>query len=434
MRKILLVLLVIGLVGLSVGPAVAVSVSWNKVYGGVIQTGGGKIIEDERYFSMQLNAPLNSTLVRRANGEYLLRAHPGKAVASAFRTYRVNAVGKNLGTILNSPIAIQNTPDGGFVSVSSVNSAYKQTAYVVSKYNKNNALVWKKTIPVEAPKNSLDINAIAVTKNGEIVVGGGEFGAEADKYRVVLKKFTANGAFVWSKILVAGNLTPMINSIRPTMDGGVIVSGQRDVEVAGASVAFVMIVDADGAVNLDKEIVSCNEAAVDAVQLSNGSVIVVSNVLQSYSVDPKIWDYITNRTFWATRVSVFSATGTMQTERFVQAMFPTDTVADLCNSFSKLTENEMLVEPVSIKSSMIQPTADGGFLLTGTRSAGIKIKKQKDQMWVTKLDAELGTVWEKEFASGDNQYGYVGLEKAPGEYVVAGVNKKGQRVVQTFIK
>ncbi len=84
---------------------------------------------------------------------------------------------------------------------------------------------------------------------------------------------------------------------------------------------------------------------------------------------------------------------------------------------------------------MVKSTSDGGLLLVGTQSTGIKTAQQQDRIWVRKLNEKNTLDWDKTFndAGGGDQYGLIGFQVSPKLYTVVGTKKNGQRVVRSFM-
>lgn len=410
-------------------PANAASLDWEKVYGGPISK-KGMVLEETNYFGTFLSSPWNDLVMQYSDGTIILNANPGSSVANSFRSYVIKPDGKIKNTVLNNPTAFSETDDKKIVMIKASGS-YKKHLFTLVKYQ-NTAFktLWSTSIKATKSNYSLvDVGTLAVSKNNLVAAGteyvpGDDWGTEA-----VLWNHDANGKLVWSKVISHVGANAQINAVKILDNGNIIVAGNKNNE-HNSEAAWITAYDSNGQLLWEKTF-GCSESVSDFTVMTDGNLLVASNVRTNYSIKPGYWNTEVGRTFWSTRLSVLnSASGAMVDEKIAQGAFPTETIADLCTGSPVVPEN-LVADPSSYKTSALEKTADGGYLLVGTKSTTMAPTQPKsNHVWVRKLDASLNQTWEENFASADSQYGTDIVKTISGKYLVGGLKQNGQRILR----
>lgn len=433
------VLVLFGLVMVA-SPVFSASGEWTKVYGAVLNNQNGGIQLQEEYTFGSFNNHWSNFFTRLTNGEYIFSAFSSaKGSLYSSKINRLAKTGKLLSTKAVHLSAVSATPDGGYVGINVVKAGVDSNkdakiTYSLIKYKKNGQLEWKKVITGKIVVKNLSL--ITVTTNGEYVVAGSWYGMDSnndDGMTPYVAKFSKDGNLVWESVVAIPAEFAQFNSLRPTVDGGVVISGHKKNLTSNSNIAWVAKIDSDSNL-LWENTFGCEESATYAEETSEGNIVVASNVRTGYSTDPKSWNYETERLFSAGRISTFDAEGNLIGENVQQSLFSDDSQVQGC-LVKEGTQDNYVENPVSFKINMVKPTSDGGLFLVGTRSTGIKSAQQKDRVWVRKLDAEGAVLWDKTFtdAGGGNQFGLTGFQTSPTLYTVVGTKKNGQRVVRSFV-
>ena len=431
---------VIVFVGLTlvVSPAFAAPGEWTKVYGAVLDNFNGGIQFQEEYTFGSFNNHWSNFFTRLTSGEYIFSAWNKTKGLYSSKINRLSKAGKLLSSKALQLAAVTATPDGGYagIGVAKVGGSWAKdgkVVYSLIKFKKNGQMEWKKTIAGKIAVKHLGL--LTVTSNGEYVVAGTWYGVVGVSDGVIpyVIKLSKDGKVVWETIITNPADFTQFNSLRPTADGGVVISGHKRNLTNNSTMAWVAKIDVDSNL-LWENTFGCEESATYAEEISEGNVVVASNVRAGYTIDPKLWSLETERLFWAGRVSTFDGEGNLVDEFVHQSLFPSDSQVQGC-LVKEGTQGNYIEDPISLKINMVKSTSDGGLLLVGTQSTGIKTAQQQDRIWVRKLNEKNTLDWDKTFndAGGGDQYGLIGFQVSPTLYTVVGTKKNGQRVVRSFM-
>ena len=410
--------------------ASAATLNWEKLYGGGFNKGSGMMTEDVGYFNGFFTGQWNDLSMRHSDGTIILGANPGSLKPNSFRSYLIKPDGKLKNTVMNSPVAFAETSDKGVLVIKDTSSFKTQNFTLVKYQNSNLKPMWAIPIKTTNAKNSLStISTVAVSSNAYFAAGTEYVPGENWGIQPVLWKFDTKGKLLGTKVLAEVASDLQVNAVKVLADNTVITAGFKN-NSQGSATAWIVALNQNQE-KLWEKTYGCSEAASDITIMPDGNVAIASNVFTSYSTDPAIWNTATGRTFWSTRLTVLRSTdGEFMDERIIQGAFPTETLADLCSS-TPVVPNNLIPSPVSFKTTALETTLDGGYMLVGTKSSNVApIQPKSNHVWVRKLDANFNLAWEQEFASTDNQYGANVSEITLGKYLVSGVKQNGQRVLR----
>lgn len=420
-------------------PALATKGEWTKVYGAALDKFNGGIQFQEEYTFGSFKNDWSNFFTRLNNGDYIFSVYT-KANGGLYssKISRLSKAGKLLLTKPIHLVAVTATTDGGYAGINvvktpAVGNKDAEITYSLVKFRKNGLIEWKKTITGKiVPKH---LSLLTVTAKGEYYVAGSWYGMDSkanDGMTPYVAKFSKKGNLIWESVVANLADFTQFNSLRPTADGGVVISGYKKNLTNNSTMAWVAKI-ASSSELLWENVFGCEESATYAEETSDGNIVVASNIRTGYTTDPKLWSSETERLFSAGRLSTFDADGNLIDESIQQALFSDDNQIQGC-LIKEGTEGDYVANPIAYKINMVKPTSDGGRFLVGTQSTGIKFAQQQDRIWVRKLDVDGAVEWDKIFTeAGGKEFGLTGFQTSPTLYTVVGTKKNGQRVVRSFV-
>ena len=251
--------------------------------------------------------------------------------------------------------AIQLTSDGGYIVAGSTDPSGTDIldAWVL-KLDASGTVSWQKTYGGANLDNTNDIQP--TSDGGYIVVGSTESsGAGIDDAWVI--KLDAAGAVTWQKTYGGANLD-VANSIQPTSDGGYIVAGYTDSSGVGIDDAWVIKLDAAGAVAWQKTYGGANSDIAYTIQPTSDGGYIVAGSTDSFGAG--------NNDAWILKLDSAGAVAWQKTYG--------STVPDVANS--------------------IQLTGDKGYIVTGYTNSS---STGDSDVLVIKLDSDGTVAWQKTY-------------------------------------
>ena len=213
------------------------TIEWQKIYGGS-------------------DADITSTIRQTSDGGYIVAGHTlsndgnvtGNHGEADFWILKLNTLGdfqwqKTLGgTKEDMPSSIQQTSDGGYIvsgltwsSNGDVTGFHGVYDYWVVKLNATGNLEWQKAL---GGSRADAANSITQTSDGGyLVVGdtvsnngdvsGFHNALDSDYWDIWIAKLNSSGVLQWKKVL-GGDIQDLATCIKPTADGGFVVTGSTN--------------------------------------------------------------------------------------------------------------------------------------------------------------------------------------------------------------
>jgi hypothetical protein len=224
---------------------------------------------------------------------------------------------------------------------------------------------------------------------GYVLVGStrARVGANAEVWAL---KLVADGNVAWQKTY-GGDRDLYASAIQPLADGGYVVGGSYNAVSAGYGDAFIMKLDAAGAVAWHKRYVGTGDDSVSAIQATDDRGFIVAG----------------NRR----RVLITAPPGSPPHAQF----FVNAWVLKLDNAGNAAWERNF---GESSQALAVHPTVDGGYILVG--SAYVSHPSTYTNPWIVRLDANGDVLWERSYASPHFGVARSVHPTADGGYVVAG--------------
>lgn len=224
--------------------------------------------------------------------------------------------------------------------------------------------------------------SVQQTSDGGYVVAGftGSFGAGSHDAWVL--KLNAEGAVSWQKTF-GGTDYDYAMSVQQTTDGGYIVAGTTSSFGVGVYDAWIVKLNADGSIAWQKMYGGAgNDSASSIQQTTDGGYIIAGNTTSFGAGGYDAW------------VLKLNADGSVAWQK---------TYGGLGWEFA----------------NSIQQTSDGGYIVVGYTDpcAGDFNCSDSNYAWLIKLDAEGNIGWQKTFANYDN---ISSIKQSVGGYIVAG--------------
>ena len=276
---------------------------------------------------------------------------------------------------------IQQTPDGGYISVG---SSFNGTDYdaLVIKFNTSLDTVWTTSI---GTAGSDDFgNSIQVMSSGNYIVCGTSYDATNNDHDITVWGLTSTGTATSLYAETDNGLHDYGNYAEQTSDGGIIIIGTQGNDIS----LIKLISDGDGTYSADTGFstdgflttgTANNDAGVYVQQLYDGSYIIVGN----------------------------TQAGTGQ-----QSNVYINTITSIGGAGTAVTMGGAYNDEVTC----VRQTEDGGFIFTGSKYGQSTMK----DVWVVKLTAALTVHWNYTYGGDLNDYGQSIAQTYDGGYVVTG--------------
>ena len=274
--------------------------------------------------------------------------------------------------------AIEQTSDRGYITVGSTRSfGAGGLDFWVIKLDANGGVMWQKTYGGSENDWATSIHQ---TEDGGYIVSGmvDSFGAGSDDAWVI--KLDANGAIVWQKTY-GGNNADWINAIQQTSDGGYIAAGWTASYSAGNYDVWVLRLDTNGAVVWQKTYGGRSGDFANSVQLTSDGGYIVAGYTASFGAG--------NFDIWVLRLDSSGAAIWQKT-------------------YGGIADD---------RANSVQQTSDGGYIVAGYTSS---FGAGNSDVWVLKLDSNGEVEWQKTYGGSGNEYAYSIQQTSDSGYIVAG--------------
>ena len=287
------------------------------------------------------------------------------------------------GTGVDSAYSVQQTTDGGYIVTGTTSSYGAGSGDVwVLKLDEDGNVTWQKTYGGSGGREWA--NSIQQTPDGGYIMAGmtASFGAGSEDVWVL--KLDKDGNVTWQKTYGGATSWDYANSVQQTSDGGYIVAGFTRSFGAGNGDAWVLKLDADGAVVWQKTYGGAeSDTAGFAQEITGGGYIVAGYTRSSGAGEGDAW------------VLKLDADGNVIWQK---------TYGGTGNDFA----------------TFARQTTDGGYIVgAGTASSGAG----EGDAWVLKLDADGNVIWQKTYGGADDDNINSIQQTTDGGYVVAGSTK-----------
>lgn len=270
--------------------------------------------------------------------------------------------------------SIQRTTDGGYIVAGSTTSygGGLDDVYLI-KLDVNGTAEWTKTFGGGGVEVGREVKQTA--DGGYVIVG---YSGTSAAFDIFLIKTDNKGGTEWTK-MIGGSGFDVGNSIKETVDG-YIIAGETSSIGSGDSDFYLVKTDISGNVKWQKAFGGMGLDEAKYVQLTSDGYIIAGDT-ESY--------------------------GEGMSDIFI---LKTDTSGT--EMWRKLLGGEN-----KDVSKMIQPTPDGGYIVSGiSRSFGWI----NPDVWVVKLKASGETDWSKNYGGYGNEHCYAAKPTPDGGYIVTG--------------
>jgi uncharacterized delta-60 repeat protein len=310
------------------------------------------------------------------------------------------------GTAHDCAYSIQPTPDGGYIVAGETQSNdgdvtgnHGWSDAWVAKLSSTGSLQWQKAL---GGTNYDRANSIQLTQDGGYIIAGSSNSTNGDVSGnlggdVWVVKLSSTGSLQWQKCL-GGTSIEDANSIQLTPDGGYIVAGYTLSTNGGVTGnhgnndAWVVKLSSTGSLQWQKALGGTADDYAYSIQPTPDGGYIVAGETQSND-----GDVTGNHGFTDAWVVKLSSTGSLQWQKALGGS----------NS-----EN----------ANSIQPTPDGGYIVTGSAGSidGDLTVNQGGGIWVVKLSSTGSLQWQKTLGGTDLENGS-SIQLTPDDgYIVAG--------------
>jgi hypothetical protein len=382
--------------------------------------------------------------------------------------------------------SIQPTADGGYIVAGNTNSqdgdvtGYHSGAYgcylpcvgpticgyfpdgLVIKLSSTGAIQWQKALGGTAAENLLSIQptpdggyiASGLTYSNDGDVSGYHGGTEADAWVV---KLSSSGNIQWQKVLGGSTGCDFANSILSTPDGGYIFVGHTDshdgdvTSNAGERDVWFVKLSSSGDIQWQKSVGGAeNDYAFSLQSTPDGGYVAVG---YSYSNNGDVSGNHGDADTWVVKLSSSGAIQWQKSlggsnEEIARSVQPTTDggyiVAGSAKSNNgdvsgnhgdadawvvKLGSSGAIQWQKSLGGSneeiarSIQPTTDGGYIVTGSarsNNGDVSGNHGGQDTWVIKLSNNGSIQWQKSLGGTDNDFANSIQHTTDGGYIVAG--------------
>ena len=136
------------------------------------------------------------------------------------------------------------TSDGGFVLAGYTTSyGSGEEAVLLAKFDAAGDLEWVRTL---AGRNNNQAHGVTVTKDGGVVVCSIIIDAAHNNNNMTVSKFSSAGDFMWSRTLGKSDSNSETRCVRPTDDGGFVLSGASGGYIADIYAVLLTKFDVNG--------------------------------------------------------------------------------------------------------------------------------------------------------------------------------------------
>ncbi len=322
------------------------------------------------------------------------------------------------------------TPDGGFV-VAGVSASYGEgnNDMWILKLTASGSIDWQKTYG--GPSNDM-VESICTTADGGYVMAGhtGSFGSGV--YDLWVLKLDSDGNCEWQKAY-GGSDSDMGYSLRPTSDGGYVITGRTYSYGAGGSDLWVLKLNSTGGVDWQKTYGGVYGDYGESIrQTSDGGYIVAGSTRSAGAGETDIWVLKLDESGVVDWQKTYGGSSYDRAYSVCEASDGGFVVAGQTYSFGagnfdlwalKLDGSGDIEWEKTYggtdyeEGTSVSRTIDGGYIVTGyTASAGAG----ETDIWALKLNGSGGVDWQKICGGSDNDVGFGLCETTAGGYVVTG--------------
>ena len=312
------------------------------------------------------------------------------------------------GTGFDYAQSIHSTPNGGYIMVGSTtstdgdvtgNHGYND-AWVV-KLSSTGSMQWQKTL---GGTDNDEAYSIQPTPDGGYIVAGatystnGDFTGNHGSYDAWVVKLSSTGSLQWQKVL-GGTNNDAAKSIQPTPDGGYIVAGSTDSTNGdvtgnhGNQDAWVVKISSSGDLQWQKCLGGTINEWANSIQITPDGGYIMAGY--TYSIDGDVTGNHGRDDAWVVKLS---NTGSLQWQ----------------NCLGGTSDDQ---------ASIIQPSPDGGYILTGqtvSNNGDVIGNHGGDDAWVVKLNSMGSLQWQKCLGGGSSDWAYNIQPTPDGSYIIAG--------------
>jgi hypothetical protein len=235
----------------------------------------------------------------------------------------------------------------------------------------------------------------------------------------------------WAKTYAGGN-DDVAHCVRQTSDGGFVVAGETYSFGIGNSDVWVLKLDVNGNIQWQKTYGGSGYDVADSIQQTSDGGYIVAGETSSFSGNTEVWILKLDGNgsiLWQNRY----AGGGVDVAHSIQQSSDGGFIVAGETDSSGAGGIDAFVFKLKLDGSIdwqkayggadddvarsIQQTSDGGFIVAGeTKSFGAG----DVDIWVLKLDANGGVVWQKTYGGVYDDVAYSAQQTSDGGYIVAG--------------
>ncbi len=275
--------------------------------------------------------------------------------------------------------SIQQTTDGGYI-VAGYTYSFGSGAWDiwVLKLDSGGNLEWQKTYGGSGYEFA---ESIQQTRDGGYIVAGYTWSFGAGFYDFWVLKLDSDGNVEWQKAY-GGSGHEYAGSIQQTSDGGYILAGSTTSFGAGGRAFWVLKLDSGGNVEWQKAYGGSGGESANSIQQTTDGGYVVAGGTGSFGDG--------YNDMWVLKLD---SDGNVQWQKTYGG-------------------------PSYDNAHSIQQTADGGYIVAGSKSFGVG---GPADFWVLKLDSDGNVEWQKAYGGPtSNEYAHSIQQTTDGGYIVAG--------------
>lgn len=329
----------------------------------------------------------------------------------------------------------------------------------LSKTDSNGNILWQKTYG----GSNIDIGTgIIELANGDLILSGytasldGDISTQHGNFDAWIIRTNSSGTILWEKT-IGGSLVDLCYAMIKSNDGGILIGGgtySNDGDISGAhgdQDFWLCKLDANGNIIWEKTLGGSGLDVCYSIGQNNSNEIVACG--STTSSDGDVYGQHGGTDFWVVKLNQYGTLiwnscygGSDQESAFTMSCAGTSQI--LISGYSKSTNgdvhqnagyNDLWTILIDQNGNLINQkvlggsgtdiaftslhTSDGGFLLAGgttSQDGDISSSHGLEDIWLTKLDAQLNLEWEKSYGGSSNERPSSLLQTTDGGYLFCG--------------
>ena len=301
---------------------------------------------------------------------------------------------------------IQQTPDGGYISVGSTFNGTDYDALVI-KFNTSLDTIWTTSIGT-AGSNDFG-NSIGIMSSGNYLVCGTSYDATNHDHDITVWGLTSTGTSSPLYVETNNGLHDYGNYAEQTSDGGIIIIGTQGDDIS----LIKLISDGDGTFSADAD--SCS--VVPGTNTTENLCTTASGIWYTgFSEDGSLTTGTANNDEGVYVQQLYDGSyiivGNTQAGTGQQSNVYINTITSIGGSGTAVTMGGAYNDKVTC----VRQTEDGGFIFTGSKYGQSTMK----DVWVVKLTAALTAQWNYTYGGDSPDHGQSIAQTYDGGYIITG--------------